>query len=691
MTQASDTHLPGSSAGLEDALSDLIATVAEQRHSFSLAALDSVLDRCITITDFRDVKAKRKREREITVRELVDWIPEQSAPTKDELPLFKMGRFGNQKTNHGSLRHDANFIGFDGIEIDYDGESVSMETFAARMRQRGVAGVLYTSPSHMPDRPRYRCLIPTSEFLKPSRHRDLVRFFDSIVGHIIADESLTLSQSYYVGRAERIKDKHTLRIRKGHPVEIIVVKGQAIDLCYDEVIVKGGFQTEGGRSLDADGEYAGEPGSATTLTSIRDIFQRYPVRRWDSNYPEWLVLGLVCYNESNGRPEGKALWIEASQRCDKFDLDEINRKWRSFRRKADKRVGFGTLRYLAKLYAPAANLAGELTFETPGECGSVPMPDYVIKGLISLGNIGCLFGAPGAGKSLLGPYLGYQVALGEHAFGLRTKAGTVFYIAAEDISGMRKRVQALYARQDDAPRFHLVGGVSDLFSEENATLEKLIAEAVVRRPSLIIIDTMAMAFPGLEENDSKSMGRVISVCRQLADTGAAVMLIHHDTKSESMTPRGHSILNGALDFAIHVKREDGRIRGKLTKNKNGPCDIGLSFQIDIEEFGLDEDGDMSTAAVLSEVHESGLSASQRLSPAQREAKNILLELEAVGSVSEHAWRDACVDSRRVSQSEDPDNRRRAFNMVRKKLFEAELIGFSDGDVFLRNTNPDEDD
>ena len=46
-------------------------------------------------------------------------------------------------------------------------------------------------------------------------------------------------------------------------------------------------------------------------------------------------------------------------------------------------------------------------------------------------------GAPGAAKSLLGPHLGYAVAQGREAFGMRTRQGGVLYVAAEDARGMR--------------------------------------------------------------------------------------------------------------------------------------------------------------------------------------------------------------------------------------------------------------
>lgn len=75
-----------------------------------------------------------------------------------------------------------------------------------------------------------------------------------------------------------------------------------------------------------------------------------------------------------------------------------------------------------------------------------------------------------------------------------------------------------------------------------------------------------------------------------------MVLVHHDTKTESGTQRGYLILNSALDMALHVQRyvESGIIRAKLTKNRNGPCDLDIALSIASEDGGTDEDGNTIT-------------------------------------------------------------------------------------------------
>lgn len=315
-----------------------------------------------------------------------------------------------------------------------------------------------------------------------------------------------------------------------------------------------------------------------------------------------------------------------------------------------------------------------LRFLSPSECEGAPRRGYVIKGLFAPGDVGCIFGAPGAGKSLIAPYLGYATAQGRAAFTLRTKAGRVLYVAAEDPHGMRGRVHALKLRHGDAHEFTLVEGVSDLLAVGSPDLSALMAAVAERRPALIFVDTLAMAFPGLEENSAEEMGRVVAVARRLASYGSAVVLIHHDTKAQGPTPRGHSLLNGALDVALQLfpKDDSGIVRGKLTKNRNGTCDRDIAFRIAVETLGYDEDGDAETAAIVDEVAPGTAPQREKLSASATAALLVLKQLRGPDSlnVTEDQWRVACVDGRSVSASEDKQSRtrifRRAFaSLVRK--------------------------
>lgn len=395
-----------------------------------------------------------------------------------------------------------------------------------------------------------------------------------------------------------------------------------------------------------------------------------------SDRETWLKIGMAMHDESGGSDRAFRLWCAWSRRCPQKYSDKAQRDaWRSFARyKGKDRVRIDTLFHIAKEWGWTGSEdkpqpePSRLTFFTPAECEVAPSRDYVIKRLFAPGDVGCIFGAPGAGKSLLAPFLAYAVAQGREAFGQRVRAGRAFYVAAEDPHGMRGRVRALKAAYGNAEGFRLVEGVSNL-SDGSPDLVALAKAVEAQRPSLVILDTLAMSFPGLEENSAEAMGGVVAVARHLAQWGAAVVLVHHDTKAEGGTPRGHSLLNGALDVALHVKRDDsGVVRAKLTKNRNGPCTLDLAFTIATEDGGTDEDGEAISLPRCRELSADPLTV--KLTPAEAEAVRILKSIQTddvSGWITESLWRDACTTEGALSGSPNRETRERTFRRVRESL------------------------
>ena len=198
----------------------------------------------------------------------------------------------------------------------------------------------------------------------------------------------------------------------------------------------------------------------------------------------------------------------------------------------------------------------------------------------------------------------------------------------------------------------------------------------------MFLDTLAMAFPGLEENSAEGMGLVVAVGRSLTKWGAAVVLIHHGTKAQGDTPRGHSLFNGALDVTLQLfaKDEAGVVRGKLRKNRNGGIERDIAFRIDTISFGEDEDGDAITAALVKELAPGAVPAAEKLTASERAAFVIFTALEAGGPVNEEAWRSACVDSRTVSGADNPESRKTAFRRALTGLTRKNIITTGDGMV-----------
>jgi predicted ATP-dependent serine protease len=241
---------------------------------------------------------------------------------------------------------------------------------------------------------------------------------------------------------------------------------------------------------------------------------------------------------------------------------------------------------------------------TPAECEVGEARPYVIKGLIARGDHAQFIGLPGSGKSALAPLAGYSIALGIPFLGRRVKKGLVLYLAAEDGHGMKLRVRALRKRLGDTTQFLLVPEALNLMDPNSGDIDRVTKLIRKHRPVAVFIDTVARAFPGLRENESDSMGRVVAVARAFAaeECRPAVVTVHHVAKDAGITPRGHGVLAGDLDVVVLVQGEKAELRSvALGKNRNGASDATFAFNIEIEDFGKDEDGDLITAPIAAPI------------------------------------------------------------------------------------------
>jgi hypothetical protein len=201
----------------------------------------------ITYTLFPDVSPVTKTERaDIPWGVLVENI--RKAPTyiaKGSCPLISIGEYGDLKSDKDCLRHAANVRRIFGVEIDYDGEQMPIEEAAAILQNAGICSVLYTSPSHTMQRPRWRVLLPLSEPAIPEKRKEYVGRVNRILGGVATRESFTLSQSFYLGRV------------RGAEYIVIETQGRYIDIAADiePLYFVGGSNTgESARDATSDTE-----------------------------------------------------------------------------------------------------------------------------------------------------------------------------------------------------------------------------------------------------------------------------------------------------------------------------------------------------------------------------------------------------------------------------------------------------
>ena len=255
---------------------------------------------------------------------------------------------------------------------------------------------------------------------------------------------------------------------------------------------------------------------------------------------------------------------------------------------------------------------------------------YLVEGLLTLPSLSILFGAPASLKSLLLADLAASVVGGLPWISREVIQSPIMWLDFDN--GPRRtheRIAALCRGRDlpeDAPFFYLSMPTTGLDASKAGEIRRLLDMARERGVKLICMDNLSL-IAGMADENSAAMVPVMSGLRMLAEcSGAAVVVIHHQRKSNGIKGRagealrGHSSIEAALDLALLVEREDrcGIATIKSTKtrdvdvlpfgaefvyeHKTGTKELDTAFFRSYETDDLESDGavESTIADVLSE-------------------------------------------------------------------------------------------
>ena len=121
-------------------------------------------------------------------------------PSKKVSPMIKLAKFGDNATAQGSLKHDANIVELWGVEGDYDAEVMSINEARKLLEAHDIRAILYSTWSSTENKPRWRVLAPFSKPTPKERHQGLVKRLNGVLGGVLAGESFTLAQGYFIGK-----------------------------------------------------------------------------------------------------------------------------------------------------------------------------------------------------------------------------------------------------------------------------------------------------------------------------------------------------------------------------------------------------------------------------------------------------------------------------------------------------------
>jgi len=232
-----------------------------------------------------------------------------------------------------------------------------------------------------------------------------------------------------------------------------------------------------------------------------------------------------------------------------------------------------------------------------------------VEDLLTEGAASVIYGASNSGKTFLAIDIAAHVATGKEWMGKECEQGAVVYIALEGQDGARNRIKAMKLRgtlAKGAPFFLCFSPVDLLNPLHPAAIKQLInsVETVATMPvRLVIIDTLARAMAGGDENSGQDMGEAVKTIDSVKTaTGAHVCIIHHSGKDAVRGARGHSSLRAAIDTEIEVIHPEGdKYRtATVVKQRDIVTRAPIVFSLDVVEVGINRRHKPITSCVVVE-------------------------------------------------------------------------------------------
>ena len=164
----------------------------------------------VWVTFFLDTRAQLWGGGEVTLPQLAKKIAARTAASKAELPLLKLAKFGNRRSNKNCLRTDENVESVSGIEVEHDAGEIPFEVAVETVRKAKLRALAYTSPSWEAGvKEKWRILLPLAQEHAPASRAELVARVNGLFGGKLTDECFVLSQTFYFGhldgRAHRVE------------------------------------------------------------------------------------------------------------------------------------------------------------------------------------------------------------------------------------------------------------------------------------------------------------------------------------------------------------------------------------------------------------------------------------------------------------------------------------------------------
>lgn len=270
-----------------------------------------------------------------------------------------------------------------------------------------------------------------------------------------------------------------------------------------------------------------------------------------------------------------------------------------------------------------------------------------VEDLLTDGATSVIYGASNSGKTFFAIDLGAHVATGRKWQEKEIEQGAVIYIALEGEQGAKNRIKAMQLRgilPEGAPFFLCFAPVNLLDPTHPRAITRMIEEQseIAGIPvRLVIIDTLARAIAGGDENSGLDMGDAIKTIDAVRmSTGAHVCIIHHCGKDAARGARGHSSLRAAIDTEIEVTHPEGdKYRtASVVKQRDLATIPPLCFSLETVEVGINRRRKPITSCIVKA--EDGVMAQVKCKAGAKKKYTTEMILQLLPQPSIKAWQTA---------------------------------------------------
>jgi hypothetical protein len=475
-------------------------------------------------TIFKTVRTSVGRPRDLSLMEIAQMVETYTAPRKEALSLIKLARYEGHRRSNDTLFE----VG--GCEADYDAGRMSIVDAADLLEAADIAALLYETPSSTPTAPRWRAMFVFSGHYSPDKRATFLARANGVLGGVLAPESFTLSQCYFVGHVE------------GRQPKVRLVKGRFLDQCYDlDAGAIGKGETPKGDA--ARDETRSARHFRACLDSVRDgLSYSEHLEALDDELSDYAGVGR------GSSTKGEHDWQRASAKVEKDAITVVE--------KFDKVDGERCPITLHPYRNPDA--------------ADIPKRDFLYRDAYIRGFVSATVAPGGAAKTSLTITEALGMAAGADLLNIG-KDGKAAALARplrvcvwnleDDLDESERRIKAgeihfkdALAETDYQSRLFVnaasetlkigraVKGVAEL---DEKVITGLIAALRDASIDVLIVDPF-VACHGVGENDNDSIDLIVKAWGRIArEAGCAVHLVHHTRKPSAGAPR---------DFQIHDSR-----------------------------------------------------------------------------------------------------------------------------------------